>query len=56
MLRWGLADRGSAVRMPVNFIKVGYKGPLADLRPKSAADPYLVAGRIIQTMQSVAMT
>ena len=50
---YGLSDRGASVRMPVNFIKDGYKGYLEDRRPNSAADPYLVAGRIIKTIQTV---
>jgi glutamine synthetase len=53
---YGLSDRGASVRMPVNFIKNGYKGYLEDRRPNSAADPYLVAGRIIKTIQSVPTT
>jgi glutamine synthetase len=52
---YGLSDRGASVRMPVNFIKNGYKGYLEDRRPNSAADPYLVAGRIIKTIQTVPM-
>ncbi len=51
---YGLSDRGASVRMPVNFVKDGYKGYLEDRRPNSAADPYLVAGRIIKTIQTVA--
>ena len=50
---YGLSDRGASVRLPVNFIKNGYKGYLEDRRPNSAADPYLVAGRIVKTCQSV---
>jgi glutamine synthetase len=50
---YGLSDRGASVRMPVNFIKNGYKGYLEDRRPNSAADPYLVAGRILKTIQTV---
>jgi glutamine synthetase len=50
---YGLSDRGASIRMPVNFIKDGYKGYLEDRRPNSAADPYLVAGRIIKTIQTV---
>jgi glutamine synthetase len=50
---YGLSDRGASVRMPVNFIKDGYKGYLEDRRPNSAADPYLVASRIIKTIQTV---
>ena len=41
-------DRGASIRMPVNFIANGYKGYLEDRRPNSAADPYLVAGRIVR--------
>ena len=50
---YGLSDRGASVRMPVNFVKDGYKGYLEDRRPNSAADPYLVAGRILKTIQTV---
>jgi glutamine synthetase len=50
---YGLSDRGASVRMPHSFIKNGYKGYLEDRRPNSAADPYLVAGRIIKTIQTV---
>ena len=53
---YGLSDRGASIRMPVNFIKNGYKGYLEDRRPNSAADPYLVAGRILKTIQSVPTT
>lgn len=50
---YGLADRGASVRVPHSFINNGYKGYLEDRRPNSAADPYLVAGRILKTVQSV---
>jgi glutamine synthetase len=50
---YGLADRGASVRVPHSFVNDGYKGYLEDRRPNSAADPYLVAGRIIKTIQSV---
>ena len=50
---YGLADRGASVRVPHSFMNGGYKGYLEDRRPNSAADPYLVAGRIIKTIQSV---
>ena len=50
---YGLADRGASVRIPHSFVNSGYKGYLEDRRPNSAADPYLVAGRIIKTIQSV---
>jgi glutamine synthetase len=50
---YGVADRGASIRVPHSFIKNGYKGYLEDRRPNSAADPYLVAGRILKTIQSV---
>jgi len=50
---YGLADRGASIRMPHSFVTSGYKGYLEDRRPNSAADPYLVAGRIIKTIQTV---
>jgi glutamine synthetase len=53
---YGLADRGASVRMPHSFVNNGYKGYLEDRRPNSAADPYLVAGRILKTIQSVPTT
>ena len=53
---YGLADRGASVRMPHSFINNNYKGYLEDRRPNSAADPYLVAGRIVKTIQLVPTT
>ena len=50
---YGIADRGSSIRVPHSFINAGYKGYLEDRRPNSAADPYLVAGRILKTIQTV---
>ena len=50
---YGLADRGASVRVPHSFVNSGYKGYLEDRRPNSAADPYLVASRIIKTIKSV---
>ena len=50
---YGLSDRGASIRMPVNFIKNGYKGYLEDRRPNSAADPYAIAQRILETIASV---
>jgi glutamine synthetase len=51
---YGLSDRGASVRLPVNFIKNGYKGYLEDRRPNSEADPYQVVSRILKTINSVA--
>ncbi len=51
--RWGVADRGASVRVPHSFVNSGYKGYLEDRRPNSAADPYLVASRILKTVSTV---
>ncbi|RME72265.1 MAG: glutamine synthetase [Verrucomicrobia bacterium] len=50
---WGLADRGSSIRVPHSFVNNGYKGYLEDRRPNSQADPYLVASRILKTISTV---
>ena len=50
---YGLSDRGASVRLPVNFIKNGYKGYLEDRRPNSEADPYQVISRILKTINTV---
>jgi len=50
---YGLADRGASIRIPHAFIRSGYRGYLEDRRPNSLADPYQVAGRILQTILTV---
>ncbi len=50
---YGRADRGASIRVPHSFINNGYRGYLEDRRPNSAADPYLVAGRILRTILTV---
>ena len=50
---YGLSDRGASIRLPVNFIKNGYKGYLEDRRPNSEADPYQIISRILKTINSV---
>ena len=50
---FGVANRGASVRIPHSFMKAGYKGYLEDRRPNSLGDPYRIAGRILQTIQSV---
>jgi glutamine synthetase len=50
---YGLSDRGASIRLPVNFIKNGYKGYLEDRRPNSEADPYQIVARIAKTIESV---
>ena len=52
---YGVANRGASVRVPHSFVNSGYKGYLEDRRPNSQADPYKVAGRILQTIQMVPM-
>ena len=46
-------SRGASIRLPVNFIKNGYKGYLEDRRPNSAADPYAIISRILKTIKTV---
>ena len=50
---YGLADRGSSVRIPHSFVNNGYKGYLEDRRPNSQGDPYQIASRILKTIQEV---
>ncbi|HZP06099.1 MAG TPA: glutamine synthetase beta-grasp domain-containing protein [Terracidiphilus sp.] len=50
---YGLSDRGASIRMPVNFIKNGYKGYLEDRRPNSEADPYQIVSQIYKTIAAV---
>jgi glutamine synthetase len=51
--RYGLSDRGASVRLPVNFIRNGYKGYLEDRRPNSEADPYQIVSQLIRTIEEV---
>ncbi len=50
---YGVADRGASIRIPHSFVQDGYRGYLEDRRPNSLGDPYSIAGRIIQTIESV---
>ena len=50
---YALSDRGASVRLPVNFIRNGYKGYLEDRRPNSEADPYQIVSRILKTIATV---
>jgi glutamine synthetase len=50
---YGLSDRGASIRMPINFIKNGYKGYLEDRRPNSEGDPYQIVSRILKTINTV---
>jgi len=50
---YGLADRGSSIRVPHAFVNNGYKGYLEDRRPNSQGDPYAIASRILKTISEV---
>ncbi len=50
---YGLSDRGASIRMPVNFIKHGYKGYLEDRRPNSEADPYQIVAQVVKSIDEV---
>ncbi len=51
---YGIANRGASIRVPHSFVNGDYKGYLEDRRPNSQGDPYKIAGRIVQTVTSVA--
>jgi len=50
---WGVADRGSSVRIPRAVADDG-KGYFEDRRPASNGDPYRITGIIVQTIEGVA--
>ena len=50
---YGVANRGASVRVPHSFVNDGYRGYLEDRRPNSLGDPYQIAGRILQTIETV---
>lgn len=50
---YGLANRGASIRIPHSFVNNGYRGYLEDRRPNSQGDPYKIAGRILQTINTV---
>lgn len=51
---YGVANRGASIRVPHSFVKEdAYKGYLEDRRPNSAGDPYKIASRILQTIETV---
>ena len=47
--RYGVSDRGASVRIPMATAKDG-KGYLEDRRPAANMDPYLVCGKLIETV------
>ncbi len=50
---YGIANRGASIRVPHSFVNAGYKGYLEDRRPNSQGNPYKIASRILQTIQTV---
>jgi glutamine synthetase len=50
---WGLGDRGASIRLPMGFIKNGYRGYMEDRRPNSMGDPYQIASQILKTIAEV---
>jgi glutamine synthetase len=50
---YGVANRGASVRVPHSFVNNGYRGYLEDRRPNSQGDPYKIASRILQTIETV---
>ena len=50
--KYGVSDRGASIRIPIATVEKGWKGWLEDRRPNSAADPYKVASRIIDTVKA----
>ncbi len=51
---YGIANRGASIRVPHSFVQNDYKGYLEDRRPNSQGDPYKIAGRVLQTIATVA--
>lgn len=49
---YGVSDRGASIRIPIITVEQGWKGWLEDRRPASNADPYRVAGRIVETVKT----
>ncbi|MEE9372369.1 MAG: glutamine synthetase beta-grasp domain-containing protein [Saprospiraceae bacterium] len=49
---FGISDRGASIRIPIAVPENDWKGWLEDRRPASNADPYRVAGFIINTVKS----
>ena len=47
--RYGVADRGASIRIPLHVSKKGY-GYLEDRRPGANADPFQIAARILKTI------
>jgi len=50
MFSWGVADRGSSIRVPSLTAAAGWKGYLEDRRPASNCDPYKVTKLIVDAV------
>lgn len=50
---YGVSDRGASIRIPVTTKDDGWIGRLEDRRPASNGDPYKIASRIIDTLNTV---
>lgn len=48
---WGISDRGSSIRVPINTHLAGWVGYLEDRRPASNADPYRLVARITASVK-----
>jgi len=48
-----VSTRGASIRIPHSFVNNSYRGYLEDRRPNSLGDPYRIAGRILQTIETV---
>ena len=48
-----VGDRGASIRLPMGFIKNGYRGYMEDRRPNSMGDPYQIASQILKTISEV---
>lgn len=53
---YGVSDRGSSIRIPVQVPQNDWKGYLEDRRPASNANPYRVASRIVKSIESALVT
>ena len=47
---YGISDRGASIRLPIITIENGWKGYLEDRRPAANIDPYLVSGKLLDTI------
>ncbi len=50
---YGISDRGSSLRIPIQVVNNNWRGYLEDRRPASNADPYKITNRIIKSLNKV---